>query len=290
MWPGIGLCEKIHGMSRRAPIIFALLAVILTVSLACERKAGSGGRDASTESTTVLRRGNGGDPQTLDPARAEDVHSFNVLTDLYEGLVEADGRGNTIPGVAERWDISSDGLSYTFYLREAARWSNGQPVSAEHFVAGFERALSPTTASAYGFLLYPVRNAEEVALGQQPVSALGISAPDTGTLTIELQAPAPHLLSVLAGRRDRVAGGARLPRIRPAPANAELGRPVVAGARVPVRLVACVVSLGHPVHRDPPRRVHRRGRPRRIRPPPRRPDGVKDARESREWARMGREK
>lgn len=198
MWPGIGLCEKIHGMSRRAPIIFALLAVILTVSLACDRKGDSGRHDASTESTTVLRRGNGGDLQTLDPARAEDVHSFKVLTDLYEGLVAADGRGNIIPGVAERWDISSDGLSYTFYLREAARWSNGQPVSAEHFVAGFERALSPTTASAYGFLLYPVRNAEEVALGQQPVSALGISAPDTGTLTIELQAPAPHLLSVLA--------------------------------------------------------------------------------------------
>lgn len=198
MWPGIGLCEKIHGMSCRAPIIFALLAVLLTVSLACERKADSGKRDASIESTTVLRRGNGGDPQTLDPARAEDVHAFNVLTDLYEGLVVVDARGNVIPGVAERWDISSDGLLYTFYLREAARWSNGQPVSAEHFVAGFKRALSPSTASAYGFLLHPVRNAEEVSLGQQPLSALGISAPDERTLTIELRAPASHLLSVLA--------------------------------------------------------------------------------------------
>jgi len=185
-------------MSHRTPIIFALLAVLAAVLFACEREAGFGSRDASDETTTVLRRGNGGDPQTLDPARAEDVHAFNVLADLYEGLVAIDAKGNVVPGVAESWDVSSDGLTYTFHLRADALWSNGQPVSAEHFVAGFERTLSPATASAYSFLLHPIRNAEEVSLGQQPASALGIAAPDRRTLAIELRAPAPHLLSVLA--------------------------------------------------------------------------------------------
>lgn len=183
-------------MYRRTPIIFVLLGVLAAVLFACEREAGSDSRNASDGSTTVLRRGNGGDPQTLDPARAEDVHTFNVLADLYEGLVAVDAKGKVIPGVAESWDVSSDGLFYTFHLRADALWSNGEPVRAEHFVAGFERTLS--SATAYSFLLHPIKNAEEVSLGQRSMAALGIAAPDMRTLTIELHAPAPHLLSVLA--------------------------------------------------------------------------------------------
>lgn len=185
-------------MYHRTPIILVLLAVLTAVLFACEREAGFDSRDASDDSITVLRRGNGGDPQTLDPAKAEDVHAFNVLADLYEGLVAVDAKGKVIPGVAESWDLSSDGLSYTFHLRANALWSNGEPVRAAHFVAGFERTLSPATASAYSFLLHPIKNAEQVSLGEQPMSALGISAPDERTLKIELRASAPHLLSVLA--------------------------------------------------------------------------------------------
>ena len=173
-------------MYHRTPMIFVLLAILTGVLFACEREANVDSRDASDASTTVLRRGNGGDPQTLDPAGAEDVHAFNVLADLYEGLVVVDAKGKVIPGVAESWSVSSDGLSYTFHLRADAVWSNGQPVRAAHFVAGLERSLSPATASAYSFLLHPIKNAEEVSLGQKPMSALGIAAPDERTLTIEL--------------------------------------------------------------------------------------------------------
>ena len=131
----------------------------------------------------VLRRGNGGDPGTLDPALAQDEYAFNVLADLYEGLVAYGPNGEIRPGVAERWDISNDGLSYTFTLRADARWSDGQPLTANDFVTSLSRAKAPETAAPLGFLLDTVK---------------GVRAPDDRSLVIDLNAPAPHFLSVLA--------------------------------------------------------------------------------------------
>jgi len=170
-------------MNRRVCAYAILAAVVLTASTACERKSAVEAEYDSLPPAVVLRRGNGGDPQTLDPARAEDVQAFRVLLDLYEGLVVADADGEIIPGVAESWDVSSDGLTYTFHLRSGARWSNGEPVTAYHFLAGFQRTLSPATNSVYAFLLE---------------SLLDFSATDDATLVIELRSPTPYLLSVLA--------------------------------------------------------------------------------------------
>jgi len=176
-------------MSHRLPAYLLLLAIVTATIPACERSEDS--------ASVVLRRGNGGDPETLDPARAEDIHAFRVLTDLYEGLVTIDASGNVIAGVAESWEVSSDGLTYTFLLRPDAVWSNGERVTADHFLAGFRRTLAPKVASAYGFLLHAIRNASQVSQGELPLSALGIRAPDRDTLIIELASPAPYFLSVL---------------------------------------------------------------------------------------------
>jgi ABC-type oligopeptide transport system substrate-binding subunit len=145
----------------------------------------------------IVRRGNGEDPGTLDPARAEGVHAFNVIDDLYEGLLARDAAGNIIAGVAESWTVSEDGLVYTFRLRDDARWSDGTPVTAEHFVAGMQRTLLPETGSSYAWLLYPIDNAEAVVLGQKPVSTLGVTAVDERTLLIRLHDSAPYLPSLL---------------------------------------------------------------------------------------------
>jgi oligopeptide transport system substrate-binding protein len=177
------------GMRRRLPLLFVLLLANLAALPGCAPDD----RDMS-----VLRRGNGGDPQTLDPARADDVQSFAVLTDIYEGLVTIDAHGQLIPGVAESWDVDSDGLSYTFHLNPGARWSNGEPVLAQHFVAAFRRTLSPDIGSAYAFLLHAIKNAALVASGELPAEELGVDAPDARTLVIRLDAPAPQLLSILA--------------------------------------------------------------------------------------------
>ena len=145
-----------------------------------------------------MRRGNGGEPQTLDPSLAEDVHAFNILADLYEGLVVETGDGTLQPGVADHWEISPDGRQYTFHLRDDAVWSNGDPITANEFVTSFQRALSPGSLSAYSFLLERVVNSQAVRSAELPVEDLGIRAPNERTVVIELQSPTQYFPSVLA--------------------------------------------------------------------------------------------
>ena len=180
------------------PACLLLIAIAATATSSCGRDSGVNETESPQARPAVLRRGNGGDPQTLDPARADDVHSFRVLTDLFEGLVTLDASGNLVAGAAEYWELSEDGLTYTFQLRQNLVWSNGEQLTADHFVAGFQRTLAPEVASTYSFLLHSVRNAKEVALDSLPPSSLGVSAPDAQTLVIELDAYTPHFLAVLA--------------------------------------------------------------------------------------------
>ena len=119
----------------------------------------------SAMAEVVLHRGNGGEPQTLDQAHTSiDVES-NILKDLYEGLTVYDASGTVTPGVAESWNISADGLTYTFKLRAAAKWSNGDPVTAGDFVYSFQRIEDPKTAAGYADILYPIKNAEAILIG-----------------------------------------------------------------------------------------------------------------------------
>ena len=168
------------------------------VFVGCDSAPDSAGVGTATGSSGVLRRGNGGDPQTLDPALAEDVHAFNVLIDLYEGLVAETADGSLVPGAAERWVISEDGLRYTFYIRSDARWSNGEPVTAGDFVAAFHRVVAPGSTSTYSFMLAPIKNFGPVTKGELPPEAFGINEVDSRTLTIDLASATPYLPGILA--------------------------------------------------------------------------------------------
>ena len=172
--------------------------MMLPLLSGCGRSGDGDAPRLQISSENILRRGNGGDPQTLDPSLAEDVHAFNVLRDLYEGLVVKAANGSLIPGAAERWEISEDGRVYTFFLRANAKWSNGTTVSAGDFVAGFQRTLAANSTSPYSFLLSPILNYAAVTSGELPVTELGIYAIDSQTLVIELESPATHFLGVLA--------------------------------------------------------------------------------------------
>jgi oligopeptide transport system substrate-binding protein len=145
----------------------------------------------------ILRQGNGAEPQTLDPHRAEGVSASNILRDLFEGLMIETPDGAVIPGVAEHWDITEDGRVYTFHLRENARWSNGDPVTAEDFRFGLQRSVDPATLSQYSSILEPIENAAAVISGDQPATALGVEAPDRFTLVIRLNRPTPYLPGLL---------------------------------------------------------------------------------------------
>ncbi|HSM31603.1 MAG TPA: peptide ABC transporter substrate-binding protein [Woeseiaceae bacterium] len=183
-------------MNLRAISLVAPLVVALLAGYACS-SGGDGASQGDAGAPVTVRRGNGGDPQSLDPALAEGVHEFDVLGDLYEGLLALDAAGEIVPGVAESWTVGDDGLAYTFHLRDDTRWSDGAPLAADHFVTGMRRTLSPETGSPLGFLLYPIANAEAVAQGTVPASALGVAAPDPSTLVIRLHTPAPYLPSLL---------------------------------------------------------------------------------------------
>ena len=148
------------------------------------------------EDQTVIR-GNGEEPQTLDPHQAEGTPSANILRDLFEGLTTEAPDGDIIPGAAIRWNISRNAKTYTFYLRRDLLWSNGDPVTADDFVFSLRRAASPETASPSATMLLPIQNAREVLADELPVEDLGIALLDEYTLQITLTGPTPYFLGLL---------------------------------------------------------------------------------------------
>ena len=147
---------------------------------------------------SVLRRGNGPEPDTLDPQLARTDAAFNILRDVFEGLTAVSPDGSPVPAAAESWTVSPDGLEYRFTLRPGLRWSNGDPLRAADFVTGMRRLVDPKTASPYAQFIDPVVNAAGIARGEKPPGELGVTAVDDRTLVIRLSQPAPYLLGLLA--------------------------------------------------------------------------------------------
>jgi oligopeptide transport system substrate-binding protein len=151
----------------------------------------------SAQAEMVYRRGESGDVATLDPQRTSSVPEADLLGDLFEGLTTYDAEGRIVPGVAESWTISDDGLVYLFKLRPT-KWSNGDALTARDFVFSFRRLLLPSTAAQYASLFSPIANADKVMKGEIDPSALGVRALDDSTLEITLAAPTPYFLGLLA--------------------------------------------------------------------------------------------
>ena len=139
----------------------------------------------------TLRIGSPGDPQTLDPHRYTLNVEEHILKDLFLGLTTMDAKGAIVPGSAESWDVSNDGLVWTFHLRDNA-WSDGTPVDAEDFVFSFRRLLNPKTAAPLAYFLYGIENAREINGGTLEPSKLGVIARDSKTLEIRLERPFPY--------------------------------------------------------------------------------------------------
>lgn len=182
------------------PVLAALpLALSLLTASGCgpSSSSSSDGPAKTAEGSSLLRRGNGTEPQTLDPHKAQDVASSNILRDLFEGLVIETPDGSLIPGTADHWDVSPDKRTYTFHLRRDARWSNGDPVTADDFAYGLRRCVDPATGSSYAQILAPIENATDVIAGRKPVDALGVRVVDSQTLEIHLKGPTPYFVQLL---------------------------------------------------------------------------------------------
>lgn len=177
--------------------IAAFLAALLLLGAACDTQREPGQSSGDSTPNTTLRRGNGGDPGSLDPAIAEDIHAYNVLIDLFEGLVTHNAAGDLESGAAESWSVSPDGLEYRFLLRPDARWSNGEPLLAGHFVDGVRHAVRPGTLSPNAFLLESLVHFDEVLRGERPQSDLGVRAEGDSTVVFRLRNPAAYFPGVL---------------------------------------------------------------------------------------------
>jgi ABC-type oligopeptide transport system substrate-binding subunit len=132
------------------------------------------------------------EPHSIDPALADDIAGLKVIQHLFEGLANYDPRdGTPIPAGAEKWDVSPDGLRWTFPLRPAT-WSNGDPVTAEDFVWSWRRAMHPKMPSAYKERMFVLKNARAISRGEAAVDSLGVRAEGDRTLVVDLEHPAPY--------------------------------------------------------------------------------------------------
>jgi oligopeptide transport system substrate-binding protein len=153
----------------------------------------------AAQAEMVLHRGIGAEPGTLDPHRASGIWEEMVIGDLFLGLTDYAADGSIIPGAAENWTVSDDGLTYTFKLRPGQKWSDGQPVTAADFVAAFQRLLDPKTAGEYAYMLHLIKNGQGINNGEiTDFSQLGAKAVDDVTLQVTLTSPSPYFISQLA--------------------------------------------------------------------------------------------
>ncbi|MDB5364025.1 MAG: oppA [Rhodospirillales bacterium] len=148
---------------------------------------------------SILRRASAVEPETLDPHKSGGGFEQLIEADLFEGLTTYDAASRAIPGVASHWDASPDGLTWTFHLRPDAKWSDGTPVTADDFVAAFQRLVDPTVASPSAEMFEVLKGASEIIAGtEKQLSALGVTAVDPATVRMTLVHPMALLPELLA--------------------------------------------------------------------------------------------
>lgn len=181
------------------PTVLAAFCLLLTGCGKKDPSPTSSAGASSPKGKKILHFGNGAEPQDLDPHASTGVVEHRLYNTFFEGLITEDPKQKHIPGVAERWEISPDGLVYTFHLRANAKWSNGDPVTADDFVQSYKRILTPSLGAEYAYMLWHVVGAEDFYNKKiTDFSQTGFKALNPRTLQLTLRQPTPFLLSTLA--------------------------------------------------------------------------------------------
>ncbi|MEX0617381.1 MAG: peptide ABC transporter substrate-binding protein [Pseudohongiellaceae bacterium] len=166
-----------------------VLLVLLSFAMSYTTSASGIGQaiDAENNQITIAIRQ---EPPQMDHTRTTDVQSFTVLAHVMEGLLTYDDNNELAPGMAERWELRDDGA--TFWIRDDAYWSDGEPVTAHDFVFSWRKTLEPANGSQYAFILYPITNAEAVNTGELPPEYLGVNVVTDKVLAVEFEQPTPY--------------------------------------------------------------------------------------------------
>jgi len=177
--------------------MLAILVASVTVLSSCTGDKNS--NPSEEPRSQILNIGNGTEPQGLDPHVITGIPEFQIIRALLEGLVTEDPKTlDPLPGAAESWTISEDRRTYVFKMREGAKWSNGDPVTAHDFVYSWKRLVTPELASEYAYQLFYVENAEKYYNGEiTDFNEVGVKALDDMTLEVKLRNPVPFFLSLL---------------------------------------------------------------------------------------------
>ena len=179
-------------MPRRAGSLAAYFFWFVAIFAGCSKRettVQAGNREQ------ILHIGNGAEPESVDPHQSIAYSDQRLEAALFEGLCAIDEQSSKpVPGAAERWEVSADGLTWTFHLRAGLQWSNGDPLTADDFIQSWRRNLAPAFASGYAYLIFPIKNAEAFNSGKlTDPAALGLAAPDARTLILTLERPTPYL-------------------------------------------------------------------------------------------------
>lgn len=178
----------------RKTLTALILAAIATPTLAAQLPAG-----AQLAAQQEIVRHIKDEPASLDPMKAVGLPEIQVIRDLFEGLTNQDAQGNIVPGVAESWS-SSDNKTWIFTLRGNAKWSNGEPVTAQDFVYSWQRLVEPKNSSPFAWFagLAGISNAGAITKGEMPADRLGVSAVDAQHLKVTLDRPVPWFPALAA--------------------------------------------------------------------------------------------
>ena len=177
-------------------LIILLTALFLSVLVSCENNQESKNLNSFADGEIAITLG--GEPRTLDPTLNSLSFGSVYMIHFFEGLTKKDSNDNVVAGMAESWDISADGLKYTFHLRTNAKWSDGKTVVASDFEYAIKRAANPKTAATYSHMLNVIKNASSVISGNAEVDDLQVRAIDDYTLEIVLENPAPYFLEYIS--------------------------------------------------------------------------------------------
>ena len=181
--------------------VLALLMAIMLMLAACnggsketsnEKEGGSGDSSGSK----VLNVNNSSEPGSLHPANAQGTHESWILEHTFEGLTKKTEEGKIVPGSAESWEISEDGLTWTFKLKDGLKWSNGDPLTANDFEYAWKYALKPETAADYAYQLYYLKGGEAYNSKKGKEEDVGVKATDEHTLVVTLEQPTPYFLDL----------------------------------------------------------------------------------------------
>lgn len=182
-------------MKKRVLAAFLSMAMVAGLATGCGTPGG-GKSDGDSADGKVFRYAVNTLPTTLDPTKGQSIGDNEIQHAITEGLTR-NTAGDVKPGIAESWDESEDGLTYTFHLRKDAKWSDGEQITAADFEYSWKRLVNPETASPYAFIGDCLKNGQAIEQGKMDVEELGVKAVDDTTLEVTLEHPTSYFLSLI---------------------------------------------------------------------------------------------